>query len=141
MKRSFVKHASFAALAASLLALGGPAFAGLRDLRQVTVTRYSDGRVYGNGTVSGARLSADATQWIGCSLYSFTTGTAEYAFCSAKNAAGLYGGCSINTTQPGFYAIRDAIVLSSANSDISFTSDTSGRCTNVTIQNYSYSIP
>jgi hypothetical protein len=141
MKRSFVKTASFAAIAASVLALGGSAFAGLRDLRQVTAVRYSDGRAYGNGTVSGARLSADVTQWIGCSNYTFTTGTGEYASCSAKNSAGVFVNCAINSSQPGFWAIRDAIAMLSTNSDLTFSSDATGRCTSVSVQNFSYSIP
>ena len=62
MKRSFVKNASFVAIAASLLALGGPVFAGLRDLRQVTAVSYSDGRAYGNGSVSAGLLRLHADQ-------------------------------------------------------------------------------
>jgi hypothetical protein len=142
MKRGLVKLGSVVAIAAAALGLGTQVSAGLRDLRQVYAVRYSNGTVYGDGSVSGARYSADAVQWIGCSNYTFSSGSPnEYLSCSAKNAAGAFVSCTILSSDAGFWALRDAVALVSTNSHISFNGNASGKCTSISVQDFSYSIP
>jgi hypothetical protein len=139
MTRRFVTALSFAAIAAAF-GIGSEAHAGLRSPVPVAAVRYSNGQVYAAGNMSTARYSADAIQWIGCSTYTFATGT-QYISCGAKNASGFYVGCSINTTQTGYWNFRDAFLAVGDYSYISFSSDTQGRCSNISVQDYSYQLP
>lgn len=143
MNRSFVNRASFAALAASVLAVGGQALAGgVLPYFPVRVQRInSAGTMYAAGVMADARASADATQGIGCSVQSQFQSVAEYLQCSAVSASGARAGCYLDWRQPGFAGARDAVLSAGSHSFIEFNVGGSGQCIDLRVYNDSSFLP
>jgi len=91
------------------------------------------------GAMGQARQSANSQEYIGCGIQKSQTTTGSvtsYAFCQARNAAGVSGICS---TQDA--ALMDAIHGIADNSYLSFYWNTSGQCTRIIVSTHSYFIP
>ncbi|MFZ5892562.1 MAG: hypothetical protein ACOY0T_16005 [Myxococcota bacterium] len=90
-KRRFV-WASGCVLALSLL-VGGVASAGTVSNTAVTFFTETNGQLSARGTLRVARNSADSNQLIGCSVYSYDTGSYS-TVCYARDASGATRSCS-----------------------------------------------
>lgn len=82
------------------------------------------------GSMVGARNSADATQYIGCSVVNFGS---PYALCFARNSAGTNVTCS--TTNAGHI---DQVAGLNNESYLYFQWDANGVCTYIYSQASSY---
>jgi hypothetical protein len=101
---------------------------------EVTVTR-SAGTITAWGVPILARRSADSSQFIGCIVYQWPTGS--WAQCSATTAAGVTAYCT--TTSPLLIAAAMAI---NPNTGVSFeTRENSGACNSIMLTQYSNIIP
>lgn len=139
MKRSFQRLGSAAAIAAAL-ALGSQSFAGARSLQEVSVYRSATG-ISASGSMYGARLSSDATQWIGCALQSSALYDSSWIQCSARNSEGTFAFCVTDSTKPGFWSLRDAVLSVGPHSRITFGTDSTGYCKHISVENYSDRLP
>jgi hypothetical protein len=103
------------------------ALAGFRIAQQVVI---SDAGRLANGVLSYVSNTPDTTQYIGC--YSLS----GLGICSAKDKTGLLRSCA--TSDPELLA-----VIRSLNGDsyLIFWWDTNGRCSNIEVDNASYSPP
>jgi hypothetical protein len=117
--------------ALALAALATSAFAGLKLSYPVSVDSTS--RVAW-GSMGSARNSADAVQYIGCSVNTSTTGT--YGICEARSPANSARSCS--TTNADMLA---AIRMVNEASFIFFTWDANSNCTQVSVVNWSFVEP
>ena len=88
---------------------------------------------YGYGSVDAARKSADANQYIGCSVQH--SAGSDYVSCAARDAAGNYFSCYSYDL-----GMVDAAAGINAASYIYFQADAYGVCSSLTISNYSYNI-
>ena len=127
MKKNFRLPAALA-----LAALAGSVFAGARYSYPVSVDTTS--RVAW-GSMGTARNSADAVQYIGCSVTTYSSG-GSYGICEGRNAANSARACT--TTNADMLA---AIRMVSEASFIFFTWDASNNCTMVSVVNWSYVEP
>jgi len=100
--------------------------AGSVDNTQVNIwTDGFTGLQSANGTLRAARNSADSTQYIGCSRYSYDNGSNSIV-CYARSSTGAYLSCS--TSDAGM--VRVAESLSSAGY-LYFVANTDGSCDRV----------
>ncbi|NVJ27046.1 MULTISPECIES: hypothetical protein [Myxococcus] len=118
--------------------IGTTAWAGNKRAAPVTVTNASDGTGHAQGSLAGARNSADATQHIGCHLISYaaSTGGPVRVLCVANSAAGVYGTCS--STDP---VIVEGVRSIGDESYLWFNWDASGQCTYLHVSKISYYEP
>lgn len=119
-------------LGASLLATG-VALAGSSSNQQVVVGT-TGGLLYAKGTFRPVRNSADSTQYIGCSIYAYDSGSRSIA-CYATDAVGNYRNCS--TSDPGM--VQVAASLNPA-SYLYFVVNADGSCNRVISVNASYNL-
>ena len=122
-----------AALVIAGVLAGGTALAGYKyAYSTVTVAKSYDGSGYAYGHLSGARDSADTMQQLGCSVTNRTT-SGFTASCRATDVNGLTGVCTTTSTTM-------AMPINSASADAAFyiTWDGAGKCTEISIYNYSY---
>lgn len=77
-----------AALGMTLLAATVPTRAGSVSHGGVSIFQYSSTETHVNGSMVGARYSADSRQYIGCSLTS-----APYVQCAAQDSANNFAYC------------------------------------------------
>jgi hypothetical protein len=113
------------------MVLGGTALGGQQQYHPVVVSQTF--RV-AYGSMGDARNSADATQYIGCHLYSNSSGTT--LACEAVDAAGTTGTCTTNDAN----MIATARSIGSA-SRIHFEWSSISGCTVLQVQNYSWARP
>jgi hypothetical protein len=109
-----------------LLSAGGSAvMAGLKATQVVSI-----GGNTAVGSMGDARNSADGTQYIGC--------IAGYGYisCIAKNSAGLVKSCF--TQDPVMVGVAGNL---SGATELSFSFDANGSCTDVSTYNFSYYRP
>jgi hypothetical protein len=86
MIKANLKHIlGLAALGMTLLATAGPTWAGKVNTPGVTIGGNQFSR-YAEGSMVGARYSADNRQQIGCTAY--TLSTYSWTTCYARNSAG-----------------------------------------------------
>lgn len=130
MKANVKKTLGMAALGMTLLATTTSTWAGSVNTPEVSISGGSAG-----GTMVGARYSADSTQYIGCFI-NVANAPPPFIKCEAFNSARNYLGCI------SYDAIHiDSVQRMTDSSSIHFYADrATGRCTNVTIQNYSYQL-
>ena len=76
----------------ALLAVTTVAVAGSSSNQTVSIWTDGYGQVNANGTFRAVRSSADTQQYIGCSFYSYDTGSFS-ATCYANSATGQYASC------------------------------------------------
>jgi len=88
-----------------------------------------------SGSVQSARYYAtDSAQYIGCSQ-STDVKSSTYVSCIARNSSNLVLSCYSSTANE---QARDAIASINTTSFIYFQADASGKCTYITVGNYSY---
>ena len=122
-----------AMLGLSLLSQSLPAWAGTIANSQVSIGYNGSTPVSAEGTLTGARYSADNQQYIGCES---VRDTFMGIYCSAGNLLGQYVYCSSNN--PRF---MDAVKGMTDSSFVSFTSDPVTRsCTYLEVGNASYNL-
>ena len=108
------------------------AWAGYRNDYPVVVdTTYREAR----GSLGSARASADSTQYIGCSVYSYATG-GSFMYCNASSASNSYGSCT--SSDP---ILMDAARSVKDGSYVYFGWDAGGNCQFVHVVNTSYIAP
>jgi hypothetical protein len=111
-----------------MAAMSVTAAAGAKDPREVT---FDPVKPFARGDLGDARNSADAVQYIGCSV------SPAYALCYAVNSAGVLHSCS--TTDPDMLA---AIRSIHGDSHMVFRWDSvSGLCTSFLVYNDSRYAP
>lgn len=117
-----------ALFAIGLAATSATALAGLKINTTVTVNTVSR---FASGALASARNSADAVQYIGCSV----TDSAGAAFvtCSARSSAGAFAACTSSD-------VGKVSAASSINSDsyVFFRYDSTGACTYLSVSTFSY---
>lgn len=105
-----------------LATVAAPALAGYEFLQEVSVTATS-----AQGSISGARRSADAVQYIYCTA-SATLSGAISGGCNARDKLGNMRSCS--TTVP---AMIDAIESIDDSSFVLFQVNGSGQCSSISV--------
>jgi hypothetical protein len=126
-----------AMLSVALVSQSLPAWAGAVANAQVTIGYANGGRIAGAaGTLTGARYSADSTQYIGCEVEKHD-GYSPYILCAARNLAGTSVSCS--STDP---RLVDAVKAITDSSFIEFgvTGNGSGICSDLTVTNGSHNL-
>ena len=89
-----------------------------------------------SGNLRAVRTAPDSSQYIGCTRYSYNTGSVSVV-CFARDAAGVYSSCT--STDPGM--IRTAELLNPA-SYVSFQFyNTESICANIIATNASSYLP
>ena len=127
MKATVHKLIGTAVLGAALLLNSIPAWAGNVSLHEVYINPDNSGA---NGTLAGARYSADSTQYIGCDHY----GSQMYCFARDKSGRTLL--CS--STDPRFV---DAVKGMTDSSYLHFTTTSYGSaCTTLAVNNSSITL-
>ena len=86
------------------------------------------------GALKTARNSANTTEWIGCSAFGATGGTATYVSCSAVDAAGNYFYCSTYNAAP---QMVQAALAVTATSYLLINADANYNCSYILVGNYS----
>ncbi|QSQ21754.1 hypothetical protein JY651_42490 [Pyxidicoccus parkwayensis] len=82
---------------------------------------------WARGALGSVRNTADTVSNIYCIVYSY-----GYAFCSARDAAGVTGSCG--TSDPGYINTLQAMTQDSY---VYFTWDTAGTCNYMVVENMS----
>jgi hypothetical protein len=130
MKTSVIKIVAATVFSAGLL-LGNIAWAGYVYHPQVLVFANSSAQ----GSMHGARSSADTIQYIGCTLNGGPN-NANVA-CTARNSTGTFIVC---TSTNAYH--REAVTAMTAYSWVSFSiNSTTGECRNVIVRNDSAYLP
>ena len=122
---------STALCALAVLLTSGTASAGLKYTAPVYVDAANR---YANGGLGYARNTSNGVEYIGCSISQYS-GSASM-FCSARNAAGSSVSCY--STDAAFI---DAARTLGIDEYLSFSANTSGYCTNLYVEHYSYNQP
>ncbi len=120
------------ALALALVAASAPASAGRKISSWVTIdttNRYAQGNA---GTV---RNSADATQYIGCYARWYST-SSPIIWCYATDSSGRYASCYSQSS-----ALIPVVAAAGTDAGFQFYWDANGACTNVQVENASYTEP
>ena len=87
------------------------------------------------GSVGSARNSADSVQYIGCTVFSYSDGTAS-AWCGGRDANYGYGACT--TSVP---ALVDQARNLKGDSYLNVYWDSNYACTSIEVRNHSYYEP
>jgi hypothetical protein len=126
----------FIVTAIAALALQSEAFAGYHSTSLVSVSKSSSGgSAY--GSVQSARYYAsDSYQYIGC-LAAADLVSSTYITCAARNASNVVLTCYSTTADT---QARQAVAAINTTSSIYFAADSSGKCTYISIGNYSYNL-
>ncbi|MCY1023791.1 hypothetical protein [Pyxidicoccus sp. MSG2] len=122
------------ALVATLVVASSTALAGSSGGQQVSIWTDSLGQTNANGTLSTARFSSDTQQYIGCSLYSYDTGSFS-ATCYATTATGQYASCYTSNAD----MLKVVQTLNPA-SYLYFVANADGSCDRVISVNASYNL-
>jgi hypothetical protein len=133
MKTTGWKKALF--IAALVAAPTSFAVAGFKQSAEVFI---SDPLTRAMGSLGSARNSADLTQYIGCTVYTFSNGSATMT-CTARDSTAVTRSCSTNNTMaPGMVEAARHITTDSY---IFFKWGPGGECTELHITNNSYHAP
>lgn len=93
----------------------------------------------GAGTVTGsmhsARNSANTVEYIACFLQANSGMQVPFGYCTARNAAGVYRTCALET------GMIEAVKSIAAYSYIRFTYDDEGTCTSLQVSQSSIYLP
>jgi hypothetical protein len=118
------------------IALQSAAFAGYHATSLVSVYKGSTGGSAYGSMQSARYYSSDANEYIGC-LAAADLVSSIYITCSARNAAGSYLTC-YSTTADG--QARQAVSSINTTSSIYFAVDGTGKCTYISVGNYSFNL-
>lgn len=99
---SKIRIGFIASLVIASFAIAGTAAAGLVGNTQVTVVSGTSGK----GALTAVRNSADSVQYIGCSRYSYSSGSTS-AICYARDSSYNYISCS--TSNPEHLQVIDSL--------------------------------
>jgi len=133
MKKLMFATAALAAMVLVLVVvLGRPAEAGSKAVSSVVV---NTGTRTASGFVGSTRNSPDSSSFLTCTVSGFSSG-ALAATCRARDAAGRELFCF--SSVPAIVAAAQAI---NGDSDVFFTADASGFCTEITSGNTSLAEP
>jgi len=124
------------ASAAAALALQPVAFAGYHANSFVSVYKSSSGGSAYGSMQSARYYSSDSSQYIGC-LSASDLVSSIYITCAARNAQNVVLTC-YSTTANG--QARQAVASVNTTSAVYFAADSSGKCTYISIGNYSYNL-
>ena len=118
------------------VALQSAAYASYHSNSFVTIYKSgTSGSAY--GSVQSARYyNTDSLQYIGCTSASDTK-SSIYVYCAARSAANVVLTCYSTTADQ---QARQAVAAVNTTSYIYFAADTSGKCTYITVGNYSYNL-
>ena len=121
---------------AAAIALQPAAYAGYHANSFVSVYKStSGGSAY--GSMQSARYySSDTSQYIGC-LSASDLVSSTYITCAARNAQNVVLTCYSTTANS---QARQAVASVNTSSAIYFAADGSGKCTYISIGNYSYNL-
>jgi hypothetical protein len=134
MKATLQKHISMVLLGVALFLQSLPTWAGLATRNEVYIQGLD-----AQGSMAGARYSADSTQYISCQIWADQTypGILPRVYCSAADKVGRYAYCS--STDPRYV---DAVKMITDFSHIYFTVRNNTRtCTDLVISNESVYLP
>ena len=133
-----MKKLPIIAAAVAALALQSAAHAGLHlNGAPIFVSKSASGGT-ASGALSGARYyTGTSGEFIGCGSASDLV-SSIYVSCSARDANGNLLTC-FSTTADG--QARQAVSSVNSSSFISFSANTQGRCTNISVNNTSYLLP
>jgi hypothetical protein len=130
-----MKHNILRAIIWGTLLTSGAAVAGSSSNNQVTVwTDATSGLPAANGTLRAVRNSPDSTQYIGCSIYAYDTGSTSIV-CYAMTATGTYRSCWSSNPE----MIRVAQTLNPA-SYLFFEVNSDGSCDRVISSQVSFNL-
>lgn len=118
------------------LAAQSAAFAGYHATSFVSVYKSSTGGSAYGSLYSARYYSSDTSQYIGC-LSASDTVSSTYITCAARNASNQVLTC-YSTTANG--QARQAVASVNPTSAVYFAADSSGKCTYISIGNYSYNL-
>jgi hypothetical protein len=121
--------------AVALVAGATTAVAGLAGGQQVSIWTDSAGLINANGTLSNTRNSADSVQYIGCSYYTYDSGSAS-AVCYARSASGQYASCSTTNA-----TLLSAVQTLNPAAYLYFVVNADGTCNRVITVTTSYNLP
>lgn len=131
-----MKKLSIIASVSAAMALQSAAFAGPHYNAFVSISKSSTtSSAY--GSMSSARYySSDSNQYIGCSSAADLV-SSIYISCTARDASGNYLYCYSNTADG---QARQAVSSVNSTSSIYFQVNSSGKCTYISIGNFSYNL-
>lgn len=118
----------------ALLAVTTVAVAGSNGGQPVNIWTDGSGQLNANGTFKNTRNSADSVQYIGCSLFSYDTGT-FYANCYAYSATGQYVSCTTSDAN-----MLKAVQTLNPASYLYFVVNADGSCDRIITGNASYNL-
>jgi hypothetical protein len=118
------------------IALQSAAFAGYHATSLVSVYKSSSGGSAYGSMQSARYYSSDSNEYIGC-LAAADLVSSTYVTCSARNAGGNYLTCYSTTADT---QARQAVAAINTTSSIYFAVDSTGKCTYISIGNYSYNL-
>ncbi len=132
-----IKKITVIASLAAAIALQPAAWAGYHANSFVSVYKSSTGGGSAYGSMQSARYySSDTSQYIGC-LSASDLVSSIYITCAARNAQNVVLTC-YSTTANG--QARQAVASVNTTSAVYFAADSSGKCTYISIGNYSYNL-
>jgi hypothetical protein len=131
-----MKKLPIIATVAAAIALQSAAYAGYHATSFVSVYKSSSGGSAYGSMYSARYYSSDSSQYIGC-LSASDTLSSTYITCAARNASNQVLTC-YSTTASG--QARQAVASVNQTSAIYFAADSSGKCTYISIGNYSYNL-
>ncbi|HET7539504.1 MAG TPA: hypothetical protein VFK05_06525 [Polyangiaceae bacterium] len=118
-----MKRVAMGSVVAVSMVLSAVAWAGYKGSVPTTVSRAADGSGYAYGNLGHARNSANAVEYIFCSVTASAGTTTQSMGCSAINAAGVAVGC---------YSYDEKLIRAAAavgtDGQIYFTWDASSLC-------------
>ena len=131
MKRTPRKNTMFVAalILAGLVGLSGAVYAGFKTEENVSVS-ISGTTASAAGAVGTARNSADAVQFIRCTVQGFST--TNSVFCAARTIAGVNFSCSANNS----HTLATSVSAIDSGSRL-FIFAQSGVCTQIDVTNSS----
>jgi len=121
---------------AAAIALQPAAFAGYHATSLVSVYKSSSGGSAYGSMQSARYYSSDSSQYIGC-LSASDLVNSIYITCAARNAQNVVLTC-YSTTADG--QARQAVSSVSTTSSVYFAADSTGKCTYISIGNYSFNL-
>src|SRR6187455_1682452 len=118
--------AGLAALTVAMTAMGGTAWAGWRYSQDVVVDTLG---MSAYGQIGRARNSTDSVQYLYCMTQAYAGSSTPQLLCGARSLSAVQW-CS--TREPALVAAATGI---NGDSWVSFTWNTSGQCTSLTVTN------
>lgn len=131
-----MKKLTIIATAAAAIALQPAAYAGFHSTSLVSVYKSSSGGSAYGSMYSARYYSADSSEYIGC-LSASDTVSSTYVTCAARDAHNNVITC-YSTTADG--QARQAVSSVNTTSSIYFAANSSGKCTYISIGNYSFNL-